>query len=81
MYNQDEGGIVPLGPGLMSVVTTSKLEMGLATVSFKTTHLDEDVGGSDHILAKAGETDCIDCMQVIADLNPACVEKGRQPTA
>ena len=27
MYNQDEGGVVPLGPGLMGVVTTSKLEI------------------------------------------------------
>ena len=62
MYNQDKGGIVPLGPGLMSVVTTSKLKMGLVIVSFEITHVDEDIGGGDRVLAEAGEVDCVDCV-------------------
>jgi len=58
-------------------VTSYPFERNQATVSLKTTHMDEDVGGGDLVLVEAGEVNGVNCAEVIADPVPVCVEKGR----
>jgi len=58
------------GLRLMLFVVISELEGNQGTVSLKTARMDKDVGGSDLVLARAGDVNGVDCAEVVANPVP-----------
>ena len=79
MHKQDEGDMVLLGLRLMLFTVASELGGNQGTASLKTARMDEDVGGSNLVLEKAGEVNGVDCTEVVTNPVPVCIGKGRKP--